>query len=408
MLLKKIFYTLLVLSLIRIGNFIPIPGVNQTYLYNALKDSSVLSLFNTFSQGKLFILGIFSLGILPNINASIIMQIFVAVLPNLKKLQQEEGESGRKKITQYTRYLTLFIALIYSVGIVSFLKPFIFGYNLGRIIEITLTLVTGSIIIMWLSELITEIGIGNGSSLIIFINIISSVPLTISSLFSPSGSYFDKISILILIALSIFGVIFIQKLTKIIPLLSTKELFNNSQTQNESGTQSYIPFRLNQSGILPIIFATTFLTIPFNILGNFPILKSFISSNFGNFIYTTLYFVLIIFFNLFYSGFILNSSELARDLNKMGFIIPNFRPGIQTQNYILQTTNRLGILGGLFLAIIATLPNFIRYFNNDNGLLRNFGATSLIILVGVAIDLYKKIRSFLISNYYKDYYKKIS
>ena len=176
MLLKKIFYTVVLLSAIRIGNFIPIVDINQAYLYESLKGSSILSLLNTFSQGKQFILGIFSLGVLPNINASLLMQLFTSIFPGLKKLQKEEGENGRKKITKYTRYLTTLIAGYYGFLITFFIKPFVFGFNTSKIIEISLVLTTGSIIIMWISELITEFGIGNGSSLIIFINIISSLP----------------------------------------------------------------------------------------------------------------------------------------------------------------------------------------------------------------------------------------
>jgi preprotein translocase subunit SecY len=176
MLLKKIFSTIVLLSLIRVGNFIPITGINQAYLYESLKGSSILSLLNTFSQGKQFILGIFSLGILPNINASLLMQLFTSIFPVLKKLKKEEGENGRKKITTYTRYLTVLIAIYYSLVVAFLIKPFIFGFSLNKIFEISLLLTTGSIVIMWFSELITEMGIGNGSSLIIFVNIISSLP----------------------------------------------------------------------------------------------------------------------------------------------------------------------------------------------------------------------------------------
>jgi preprotein translocase subunit SecY len=269
MLLKKIFYTIALLSAIRIGNFIPIADINQAYLYDALKGSSILALINTFSQGKQFIFGIFSLGILPNINASLVMQLLTSIIPNLKKLQKEEGENGRRKITEYTRYLTVLIAVYYSLLLAFFIKPYVFGFNTNKIIEITLLLTVGSTIIMWFSELITERGIGNGSSLVIFVNIISSLPDILKTLVISDKSY-----ILIFFLVNIVGIIFVQKAVKIVKILSLKDLNdieaeNNYQlNQGEKYQYGFIPFRLNQSGIFPIIFASTFLALPINYLAN--------------------------------------------------------------------------------------------------------------------------------------------
>lgn len=409
MLLKKIFYTISLLSAIRVGNFIPIVDINQAYLYESLKGSSILSLLNTFSQGKQFILGIFSLGILPNINASLIMQVFTSVFPTLKKLQKEEGESGRKKITAYTRYLTVIVAIYYSLLVAFLVKPYVFGFNTNKIIEISLILTTGSVIIMWFSELITEIGIGNGSSLIIFVNIISSLPDILKTIVISNKSY-----VLIFLLVNIVGIIFVQKSVKIIKIFNLKDL-NDSGAENSSlltrekdYQYGFIPFRLNQGGIFPIIFATTFLTLPINYLTNFPWAKAIVSSNFGNFLYILLYFGIILIFNFFYSGLVVNTSELGDELIKMGLVVcdsdvPNkvIRPGLQTSEYLLGITNRLAILGGLFLAIVATLPILIGYFNTDLSIFKNVGATSLIIFVSVAFDINRQIRSELLSEYYK-------
>ena len=409
MLLKKIFYTVAILSAIRIGNFIPITGINQAYLYESLKGSSILSLLNTFSQGKQFILGIFSLGILPNINASLLMQLFTSIFPGLKKLQKEEGENGRKKITEYTRYLTFLIAVYYSLLLTFFIKPFIFGFNTSKIIEISLILTAGSIIIMWFSELITELGIGNGSSLIIFVNIISSLPDIFKTIVISNKSY-----VFLFLLINIVGIIFVQKSVKIIKIFNLKDL-NDSGAENSSlltrekdYQYGFIPFRLNQSGIFPIIFATTFLTLPINYLTNFSWAKAIISSNFGNFLYILIYFGIILIFNFFYSGLVVNTSELGDELIKMGLVVcdsdvPNkvIRPGLQTSEYLLGITNRLAILGGLFLAIVATLPILIGYFNTDLSIFKNVGATSLIIFVSVAFDINRQIRSELLSEYYK-------
>ena len=408
MLLKKIFYTVVLLSAIRIGNFIPIVDINQAYLYESLKGSSILSLLNTFSQGKQFILGIFSLGVLPNINASLLMQLFTSIFPGLKKLQKEEGENGRKKITKYTRYLTTLIAGYYGFLITFFIKPFVFGFNTSKIIEISLVLTTGSIIIMWISELITEFGIGNGSSLIIFINIISSLPDIFKTIVTSNKSY-----VLLFLVINIVGIIFVQKSIKIVKIFNLKDL-NEVSTEDSYALSKekdyqygFIPFKLNQSGIFPIIFATTFLTIPINYLTNFSWTK-IIPSSIGNLSYILVYFSTILIFNFFYSGLVINTTELSAELIKMGLVVCDYdnpskiiRPGIQTEEYFLGITNRLAIIGGLFLAFVATLPILIGYFNPDLSVFKNVGATSLIIFVSVAFDINRQIRSELLSEYYK-------
>ena len=408
MLLKKIFYTVVLLSAIRIGNFIPIVDINQAYLYESLKGSSILSLLNTFSQGKQFILGIFSLGVLPNINASLLMQLFTSIFPGLKKLQKEEGENGRKKITKYTRYLTTLIAGYYGFLITFFIKPFVFGFNTSKIIEISLELTTGSIIIMWISELITEFGIGNGSSLIIFINIISSLPDIFKTIVTSNKSY-----VLLFLVINIVGIIFVQKSIKIVKIFNLKDLIEVSTEDSYSLSKEkdyqygFIPFKLNQSGIFPIIFATTFLTIPINYLTNFSWTK-IIPSSIGNLSYILVYFSTILIFNFFYSGLVINTTELSAELIKMGLVVCDYdtpskiiRPGIQTEEYFLGITNRLAIIGGLFLAFVATLPILIGYFNPDLSVFKNVGATSLIIFVSVAFDINRQIRSELLSEYYK-------
>ena len=408
MLLKKIFYTVVLLSAIRIGNFIPIVDINQAYLYESLKGSSILSLLNTFSQGKQFILEIFSLGVLPNINASLLMQLFTSIFPGLKKLQKEEGENGRKKITKYTRYLTTLIAGYYGFLITFFIKPFVFGFNTSKIIEISLVLTTGSIIIMWISELITEFGIGNGSSLIIFINIISSLPDIFKTIVTSNKSY-----VLLFLVINIVGIIFVQKSIKIVKIFNLKDLNEVSTEDSYSLSKEkdyqygFIPFKLNQSGIFPIIFATTFLTIPINYLTNFSWTK-IIPSSIGNLSYILVYFSTILIFNFFYSGLVINTTELSAELIKMGLVVCDYdtpskiiRPGIQTEEYFLGITNRLAIIGGLFLAFVATLPILIGYFNPDLSVFKNVGATSLIIFVSVAFDINRQIRSELLSEYYK-------
>ena len=353
-------------------------------------------------------MGIFSLGVLPNINAALLMQLFTSIFPGLKKLQKEEGENGRKKITKYTRYLTTLIAGYYGFLITFFFKPFVFGFNTSKIIEISLVLTTGSIIIMWISELITEFGIGNGSSLIIFINIISSLPDIFKTIVTSNKSY-----VLLFLVINIVGIIFVQKSIKIVKIFNLKDL-NEVSTEDSyslSKEKEYqygiIPFKLNQSGIFPIIFATTLLTIPINYLTNFSWTK-IIPSSIGNLSYILVYFSTILIFNFFYSGLVINTTELSAELIKMGLVVCDYdtpskiiRPGIQTEEYFLGITNRLAIIGGLFLAFVATLPILIGYFNPDLSVFKNVGATSLIIFVSVAFDINRQIRSELLSEYYK-------
>ena len=262
---------------------------------------------------------------------------------------------------------------------------------------------------MWFSELITEFGIGNGASLIIFVNIISSLPDILKTIVISNKSY-----VLLFLLINILGIIFVQKSVKIVKIFNLKDL-NDIETENsyllsrENDYQyGFIPFRLNQSGIFPIIFATTFLTIPINYLMNFSWARNIISSNFGNFIYVLIYFIIILIFNFFYSGLVVNTSELGNELIKMGLVVCDtsisnkiIRPGLQTEKYLLGITNRLAILGGLFLAIVATLPILIGYLNTDLSIFKNVGATSLIIFVSVAFDINRQIRSELLSEYYK-------
>jgi preprotein translocase subunit SecY len=313
-----------------------------------------------------------------------------------------------KKITKYTRYLTTLIAGYYGFLITFFIKPFVFGFNTSKIIEISLVLTTGSIIIMWISELITEFGIGNGSSLIIFINIISSLPDIFKTIVTSNKSY-----VLLFLVINIVGIIFVQKSIKIVKIFNLKDLNEVSTEDSYSLSKEkdyqygFIPFKLNQSGIFPIIFATTFLTIPINYLTNFSWTK-IIPSSIGNLSYILVYFSTILIFNFFYSGLVINTTELSAELIKMGLVVCDYdnpskiiRPGIQTEEYFLGITNRLAIIGGLFLAFVATLPILIGYFNPDLSVFKNVGATSLIIFVSVAFDINRQIRSELLSEYYK-------
>jgi preprotein translocase subunit SecY len=386
---SKIRTTIFIIFLTRLGNYIPVPNVDQEYLINILNSTPILRNFYTNEN---LVLGIFSLGILPYINASIMMQLLTSVVPSLEKLQKEEGESGRRQITKYTRYLTLFWAIVESLSITFALRPILFIWNLDVCSQITLALVTGSMIILWLSEIITEKGIGNGSSIIITANILSGIPNTIKTVFN-SGTNLSIVLNLISFTALITGIIYVQEAVRIIPLVSAKQLF--SQSDNPTKT-SFLPLKINQGGVMPIIFASTvltFLTISVGYITNlekFPRLE--IGTNIQTLIYGLVNFGLILIFSLFYSNLILNPSELTKDLNKMAVTIPGIRPGNQTKEFLTKTLKRLSLLGALFLAIIVTIPNIRSSYG--------FGVTSLLILVGVTVDTRRQIQTLLISESY--------
>ena len=389
---KRILFTAGIISFIRLGNFIPVPDVDQRYLVNILNQNSTLK---TFFNNDTLILSVFSLGILPNINASIMMQLLISAVPILEKLQKEEGETGRRQIKQYTRILTLIFAIVESLSIVGALKPVLFNWSLILGLKIVLTLVTGSMIVLWLSDLITENGIGNGSSIIITLNILSALPSTLNATIKSSTILTLAIAVIGFILL-ITGIVYVQEAVKVLPLISAKQL---TLKQNEDFDESLatLPLKLNQGGIMPLIFSSTFLsfiTLGTNYLFTLNIIPSqLIQPKVINLLYTGLNFIFIIVFSVFYSNLILNPKEIAKDLNKMAVSIKNIRPGKETASFLKKTLTRLSLIGALFLAFLVALPNFRTSYG--------FGATSLLILVGVSVDTTKQIQTLIISEKYE-------
>ena len=390
---KKILFTIFIVIIIRLGNFIPVPNVDQRYLINILNANPSLK---TFFNSENLILSVFSLGIIPNINASILIQLLVSAIPYLEKLQKEEGETGRRQIKQYTRSLTLLIAILESFSIAFSLRPILFNWNLAICSEIVLALTTGSMIILWLSDLITENGIGNGSSIVITLNILSVLPNTIKTI-TESGNIISILFNFISFTILIIGIIYVQEAVRIIPLISAKQLFaQQNQTSNQAINTSYLPLKINQGGVMPIIFSSTFLTF-LTVAVNYVLSLQILPMQFNNtkaisLIYGGINFVLIFAFSLFYSNLILNPKEIAKDLNKMAITIPNIRPGKQTTSFLKKTLTRLSLLGALFLAILVALPNIRTSYG--------FGVTSLLILVGVTVDTARQIQTLLISKIY--------
>ena len=365
---QKIFKILGLLIFIRLGLYIPVPNVDLDIFSQGQSINPLFGFARTLT-GSSF-LGIGSLGILPYINSSIIIQLLTTVLPNLEKLQKEEGELGRQKISRYTRYLTFVWAVVLSTAIAFFLiKPVVFNWNLDLASKVIVSLTTGSLLSMWFAELITEESLGNGSSMIIFINIVGSIPNSFSEFsqkFSNS-SYFDIFTLLsqggLIYLCIVFVIVLVQDAYKKINIVSAKQLNLSYSEQNSRPNElknSYIPIKLNQGGIMPLVFSSTIASFLY-----YP-LQLFASSTFGQnlsfmpFFMTTyslvLNIVLVIFFSGFYSLLVLKPNDIAENLSKMAYNIPGVRQGNQTTQYLKQTVSRLAFMGGIFLAFLGFFP----------------------------------------------------
>jgi preprotein translocase subunit SecY len=407
---SRLLVTVGLLILVRLGVFIPMPGIDRLAFSEAIRGGNlggVVGFVDIFVGGGLSALGIFALGILPYINASIIMQLLTAAVPFLEDLQKNEGEAGRRKISQYTRFVALGWAILQS----TLLSIFLLGQFAEQpgpafIVQTVIALTAGSMFVMWVGELITERGVGNGASLLIFLNIVSSLPRslgqTVELAQSGDRTLVGGIVVLLIVFLAmIVGIVFVQEGTRRIPIISARRQVGRKLYLEQS---NYLPLRLNQGGVMPIIFASAVLVLPLSLtqfIRN-PNLSQLISTYFRptSWVYVSLYLVLIIFFSYFYSSLIVNPEDMSRNLKKMGASIPGIRPGKATSDYIGRVLNRLTFLGAVFLGLVAVIPSAVESLTRVptfNGL----GATSLLILVGVAIDTAKQIQTYVISQRYE-------
>nr|YP_009396862.1 SecY-type transporter protein [Ophidocladus simpliciusculus]ARW66048.1 SecY-type transporter protein [Ophidocladus simpliciusculus] len=400
---RKILITIIILFISRMGIFIPISGINHQGFNEGLEQNKLINFLNTFSGGGFSTVGIFSLGIIPYINSSIITQLLVKIIPQLEDIQKNEGEIGKRKINQITRYFTVAWALIQSLSISLWIKPYTFSWDSYFIIDLVITLTTGSTIIMWFSELITEYGIGNGASLLIFQNIISNIPKNLQNYNLKNTDTLKILILLFMISISILMLnILIQDSKRKINIISAKQLgeINNININ----AQNYIPLKINQGGVMPIVFASAAMSLTQYIISSINnssnLLNRIIYSILSNTIsYLVIYAFFIVIFSYFYSSIILNPKEIAENLQKMGASIPNIRPGIETIQHLKQIINKLTFVGSIFLFIIAQLPFLISSITKIN-IFQGLGTTSLLILVGVAIDTAKQIQTYIISEQY--------
>ena len=403
---KRILFTFAMLCIFRLGGFITVPFVNAEAVEQMVSGNSMFGLLNIVSGNNFRTFSIFAMSITPYINASIILQLLTIAIPSLERLTHE-GEEGRKKIASYTRYLTVVLALIQALGIAVGFKSILTESSTLNIIIVAITITAGTAFLMWLGENITEYGIGNGISILIFTGIIANVPSAIAyiseQLMSGTMSYVLLIILLVAAVLVIAGVVEINEGVRKIPVQYAKRVVGRKMY---GGQNTHIPLKINQSGVMPIIFASTITMFPATLASFFPNsrIATWISSHlaWGGIASTILYMVMIVFFTYFYTLVTFNPEDVARNLKQYGGFIPGIRAGKPTENYLRRTLNRLMVAGSIFLVAIAVLPIII---GNVMNLSLQFGGTSLLIVVGVALETVSQLEQQMIQRNYKGFLK---
>jgi preprotein translocase subunit SecY len=400
---RRVLFTALILAIYRLGSWMPAPGVDSDTIkdYFSSRGGSVLGLLNLFSGGALSQFSLFALGIMPYVTASIILQLMTVVLPRLTELQKE-GEAGYAKINQYTRYLTVVLAAAQALGYgILFQRQNILDANAGRLTLILITLTAGTTLLMWLGELITKRGIGNGISLLIFASILTSLPLGVSAWWN--GGAMERLFFPIVALAIIVAVVFVQEGQRKIPVQYAKRMVGRRMT---SGQSTYMPLRVNMAGVIPVIFAAAVMAFPPTMAQYFPGTQNFINEHFspGDLTYLLLEAVLIIVFTYFYTAVQFNPVDQADNLRKYGGYIPGIRPGPPTAQYLDRVLTRLTLPGSLYLAIVAVLPSlFIRYGGFSQATSRALGGTSVLIAVGVALDTMRQMESQMMMRSYEGF-----
>ena len=410
---KKIIFTLLMLLVFRLGSNIPVPGIDRDILQEVFTgNTGLFGLFDLFSGGAFSNFTIFALSITPYVTASIILQLLTIAIPSLEALAKE-GTEGKKKIAQYTRYLTVVLAFIQAIGLsVGLFRQAIVSTDFFSITVIVLTLSAGTAFLMWLGEQINENGIGNGISLIIMAGIVSRIPSafhqTYVSLTAGEIGIVTIILFCLFALLVIVGIIMIQQGQRRIPVQYAKRVVGRKMY---GGQSTHIPMRVNQAGVIPVIFALSLLQFPLTITyfvkaGAFSdFIKTWFSTSgnlWGVLIYCTLNILLIMFFTFFYTAIVFNPMEVANNMKANGGFIPGIRPGRATVEYLNKVMTRITFVGAVFLAFIAVLPTVI---SHNSALNMSFGGTSLLIVVGVAIDTMKQLESHMVMRNYQGFLK---
>ncbi len=411
---NKILFTLGILALYRFGAYLPVPGIPFRAFADSFAEQGVgMVMLDLFTGGALSNFSVFALGIMPYITASIIMQLMQVVIPTVGRWNRE-GEAGKRKVTQITRYLTLGLGLLNAVGYLLLFKSDAYGVAFSSEVPeiltdvlVVFTLVVGTALIMWMGELITQRGVGNGMSLIIFVSIVASVP---SAIFSSVNLTSDlgmgiavTILILVVVLLCIPAIIYVERAQRRIPVSYAKRVQGRRMM---GGQSSYLPIKINAAGVIPIIFASCLIYFPAQLAALFNVgwlttVSNAISAGWVNWILTA---VLIVFFAYFYTSIVFNPAETAENLQRQGGFIPGIRPGANTVAYIKNVLRHVILPGAIFIALIAVIPSILFYFTN-NTLIQAFGGTSILIMIGVALDTMNKIESQLKMYNYDGFFK---
>lgn len=400
---KRILFTLFIVLIYRIGSHIPTPGIPIGAVKQLFQQGGVFGFLDLFAGGALSQFAVFALGIMPYITASIVMQLLTLVIPTLEEWSKE-GDVGQKKIAQWTRYLTLFIATVNSISMTLFIRRSLSLQLDGlRMFTVIITLVAGTAIIMWLAELITQHGIGNGMSLLIFVSIVSRFPDAILKTYQVTSPIILLLTLFLLVFMFV-AIIYIELAQRRIPVQYAKRVVGR---RVYGGGSTYLPVKINSAGVIPIIFAASFLVIPSTIaqLSGSKALESFAKVfGPGTPIYMLIYFVLIIFFAFFYSAIVFNPVNIAENLQKWGGFVPGVRPGQPTAEYLNRVLTRITLPGAVFIALVAIVPPiFLRVFNVP--FFGEFGGTSILILVGVALETARQIEAQLLMRHYEGFIK---
>ncbi|MDX6268289.1 MAG: preprotein translocase subunit SecY [Frankiales bacterium] len=413
---RKLLFTLAMIGVYRLGSVVPGPGVSYVAIQSCLdqvKGNSLYGLVNLFSGGALLKLSVFALGIMPYITSSIIIQLLIVVIPRLETLK-EEGQSGQAKLTQYTRYLTVALAILQSTGIVALARSgnLIQGCNqkiipdtsIFKILTLVITLTAGTAVIMWLGELVTDRGVGNGMSVLIFTSIISSMPSQGMTIVRSSNGGFKLTGVILLAVVVITLVVFVEQAQRRVPVQYAKRMIGRRMY---GGTSTYIPLKVNQAGVIPVIFASSLLYLPqlLSQVWTNQTLVTYVNRYLvkgDHPIYLAVYFGLIIFFTYFYVAITFNPVEVADNMKKYGGFVPGIRPGRATAEYLDYILSRVTSFGALYLGLVAVLPLLL--FNLTAGANRlPFGGTAVLIVVGVGLETVKQIESQLMLRNYEGF-----
>lgn len=404
---KRIFFTFWMLVILRIGTHISVPGLDPRAIAELFKEGTIFSFLDLFSGGAFKQFSIFAMSVTPYVNASIIVQLLTIVIPSWEKLQKE-GPEGQKKLNQYMRYGTVILALIQAYGMAVSFRQAVIAPSFWNYTLIALTLTAGTAFVMWLGEQITEKGIGNGISLIIFAGIVSRLPAGLGNgLALLRAGRISILNVLILVVIGLLviaAVVAIQEGQRKVPVQYAKRVVGRRMY---GGQSTVIPLRVNAAGVIPVIFASSVLTFVPTIASlinkPWPWLKTLANVNYRGFWYNFFYFILIVFFTYFYTAITTNPRDIANNMQKYGGFIPGIRPGKPTADYLDRIVTRITLVGAIFLGIIAILPNFMIRATNIPGLY--FGGTSLLIVVGVALETMKQIEAHLIMRQYQGFLK---